>query len=110
MIGEIVKVITFEETGRDAFNAPVRSPVVEEVSNVLVAPGDATDHIESMRPDGTDVRYTLYVPKTFSGELEGANVEVRGEQLHVIGKPDHFDPVNCPTDWWMVAKVGVLHG
>lgn len=110
MIGETVVVLDRKQVGVDGFNNPIWEDEPVNVANVLVAPVDGEDNIATTRPEGTRVRYTLYFPKTFEDELEGLKIIVRGEQLRVIGKPDHYDPVNCPTKWWQVVKVGVLHG
>lgn len=108
MKGERVVVRTRILSGYDEFHDPVYTYADEDVDNVLVAPGARHDVIESTRPDGAEVNYTLYFPKTFVGDLEGSKVVVRGEALDVIGHPDRFDP--CPTGWNMVVEVGAVHG
>lgn len=110
MRGETVYVEDVLETGADPFGNPLFERFERAVDNVLVAPGDTEDVIESNRPDGAEVRYTCYFPKTFDEVLENRRVKVRGEWLDVIGSPDHFDKLNCPTDWWEVVKVGGVHG
>lgn len=110
MRGETVIVDIKSPSGRDAFNALTYEPQQIEVSNVLCAPASSDDVLDSNRPDGAEVRYTLYFPKTFEQQLENTRVNVRGEWLNVIGSPNHFDASVCPTDWWMVAKVGIVHG
>lgn len=110
LTGEAVTVIRRVESGRDDFNDPVYTDEEQVVDNVLVAPGDLADVVESTRPEGTEVNYTLYFPKSFDGSLETAKIEVRGERLDVIGHPDRYDEKICPTSWNMVVKVGVIHG
>lgn len=110
MRGETVTVAFREEKGRDEFNNVVYEGIEEEVENVLVTPGEPADVIESTRPEGTDVSYTLYFPKTFSGDLECGKVKVRGEWFDVIGHPDRFEESVCPTEWCMTVKVGKIHG
>lgn len=110
MVGETVAVLIREQAGVDAFNDPIWAERRVEVADVLVAPGDSEDVISSVRPDGNAVRYTLYFPKTFDLDIEEQRVEVRGEVLDVVGSPDHFDAGNCPTRWWMTAKVAGTHG
>lgn len=105
MKGETVRVRTFTDGEPDPFGSPVRSEVVSTVENVLVQPGASNDVSESNRPDGVLVRYTLHFPKTFSGDLEGAEVEVRGEWLEVIGSPKPYTMENTPTQWWLPAEV-----
>lgn len=109
MRGETVIVKTREKVGVDDFNNPVFDYVDARVDDVLVAIGSQGDVIDSNRPDGVSVKYTLYFPKTFENDiLERSEVEVRGECLRVIGMPDRWN--NCPTRWNMVCEVGVTNG
>lgn len=110
MRGEAVVVRMFEESGKDALNNPILAPNDIQVENVLVAPGSSGDINESTRPFGVEVKYTLYFPKTFDSKIENSQVLVRGEWLHVVGSPRHYDANNCPTKWWMVAEVGATNG
>ena len=110
LTGETVVVAKRTETGRDEFNNPTFSDEETAVDNVLVAPGEAADVIESVRPEGVEVNYTLYFPKTFTGDLECEKVKVRGEWLDVIGHPDRYADEVCPTDWNMVVMAGAVHG
>lgn len=110
MKGEKVTIITKQAVSKDILGNVVFAETEEQVDNVLVAPGEAADVIDDMRPDGTEVHYTLYFPKTFKGHLETGEIIVRGERLQVVGHPDRFDVGNCPTEWNMVVKVGTIHG
>lgn len=112
MRGEEVTIRTHVQVGTDPYGAPVTEPQEEAVENVLVAPGSLADLGED-RPEGVDVAYSLCIPRTYSGDLEGAEVQVRGEWLRVIGHPDRIDGFGgrgCPTDWNMVCEVGTTHG
>lgn len=110
MKGEIVTVWLKEQSGKDILGNPLYEKVPTEVDNVLVAPGEVDDIIDSTRPDGSEVHYTLCFPKDFEGDLENAEVEVRGERLEVVGKPGYYDADLCPTAWNMIVKVGTTHG
>lgn len=110
MKGETVTVKTFTGTGTDPFGAPIEAEETQTVDNVLVQPGACADVVESNRPSGVSVKYTLHFPKTFEGDLEGAEVEVRGNWYKVIGRPDHYTLENTPTDWWMPVEVGTVNG
>lgn len=110
MKGETVKVKTFSDSGADPFGAPTSSESVETVDDVLIQVGACADLFESNRPSGAKVRYTLHFPKTFSGDLEGAEIEVRGSWHKVIGHPDHLTLENTPTRWWMAVEVGSVNG
>lgn len=106
MIGETVIVETATETGRNAHNQPIIEWVPETIQDVLVAPGPRYDIPEAARPDGTVIAWTLHFPKTFTGQLRGARVRVRGgDPCDVVGDPQPFTPENTPTRWWMPVEV-----
>lgn len=107
--GETVTVITHEQTGQDDYGAPVTEAVAASVANVLVQPGSSNDLGEE-RPEGVEVLYTLQFPKAYTGELEGADIVVRGETCRVIGHPDAYDATFCPTEWNRTVEVGGTHG
>lgn len=110
MRGEEVTVRLKVKDGQDALNNAVWKDQDVTVSNVLVAPGTSGNINDSTRPDGVQIKYTLYFPKTFDMRIDNAQVKVRDEWLYVVGAPRHYDKVNCPTKWWMVAEVGGSHG
>lgn len=109
--GETVKVHQRVEAGRDPGNNPVYEEEVRDVENVLVAPGPAEDVTGSNRPAGVRIRFTLHFPKTFTGELTGAAVSVRGgDPLDVIGHPERYTAANTPGRWNMPVEVGKVEG
>lgn len=112
MRGEKVVVEVKTEIGRDRYNSPEFSYEELEVENVLVAPGDVDQATQPLnRPEGVDVQYTMYFPKTYDGPmLERQRIFVRGKWLRVIGYPDRFDDINCPTEWNMTVKVSDYDG
>lgn len=108
--GETVGVVKRTPAGQNPFGAPVLSEEVVAVSNVLVAPGAATDVIDSNRPAGAKVAFTCYFPKTFTDDLRGCAVRVRGQQLEVIGDPQPYPDVLTPGAWNRVVEVGRVDG
>lgn len=110
MVGEAIRVKTREQVGTDDLNNPVYDWMETRVENVLVAPGATNDAMESTRPDGVTVDYTLYFPKTFKGVLDHGMVCIRDEWLWVVGSPRPFANVNCPTQWNMTAEVTRVNG
>lgn len=106
MKGETVVVVRSVEVGRDPGNSPIYAEVRDRVEDVLVAPGPRTDIIESNRPEGTEIQWTLHFPKTFTGSLRGASISVRGgEPLGVVGDPQPYTLENTPTRWHMPVEV-----
>lgn len=112
MRGEMVTVEIKTETGRDRYNSPEYSTEQQEVDNVLVAPGDVDQASQPLkRPEGIEVQYTLFFPKSYDGPmLERQRILVRGKWLKVIGYPDRYDDINCPTEWNMTVKVSDYDG
>lgn len=76
----------------------------EDVENVVVVPG-ATADLDSTRPNGVSVEYTLCFPKTYEGDLTGAVVAVRGVDYKVVGNPQRYTEANTPGDWNLTAEV-----
>lgn len=102
--GETVNVtraaVTYDELGEpDGTQA-----TTEEVDNVVVAPG-ATADLDSTRPNGVTVAFTLHFPKTYGGDLKDATVTVRGLDCKVVGDPQRYVGANTPGDWDMTVEV-----
>lgn len=119
MLGETILVFLHEETDKDDMGEPVYTWRSYEVENVLVRPLAGSDVIDTLRPDGVQVSYSLAFPKTASEltpRLKGARVSLvdRGmstdieEALFVSGAPDITRP--CPTQWNAIVEVGRLDG
>lgn len=109
--GETVVVLREVEIGRDPFDAPIVDWVDELVPDVLVAPGARGDVVDSNRPDGVEVQWTLHFPKTFKGSLRGAEVSVRGQApCPVIGDPQPYTDENTPTRWNRPVEVSRVDG
>lgn len=107
--GETVTVLRPTRAGKDALGMPVEGePVETAVGNVLVKPGTAAVPGGDNRPDGVTVAYTLYFPDTYTGELDGCDVVVRGRKCRVVGHPDRYDP--HPTAWNMECEVQRVEG
>lgn len=84
----------------------------QAVDNVLIVPGASAD-MEAGRPEGVTVAFTLHFPKTFSGTLEGALVDLPapyGGTYRVIGNPAPYMAANTPTAWHMPVEVEDAHG
>lgn len=109
--GETVVVERWQETGRDPGNAPIREWVAETVENVLVAPGPRNDVVDSNRPDGKRIQWTLHFPKSYPATLAGARVSVRGQEARpVVGDPQHYTEANTPGAWSMPVELEDVEG
>lgn len=106
MIGESVTVSRFVESGTDAHADPVGSWESETVDDVLVAPGPRTDIDDSHRPAGTVVAFNVHMPRSYTGDLRGARLTIRGEPgLRVVGDPRAYTLANTPTRWATPVEV-----
>ena len=80
------------------------------VQNVVVTPGATSDVLDSTRPDGTRVAFTLGFPKTFMEPLRGCHVLVRGIECAVIGDPQPYATENTPGPWNYTCEVARVDG
>ena len=80
------------------------------VTNVVVTPGATSDVLDSTRPDGTRVAFTLGFPKSFTASLRGCHVLVRGIECAVIGDPQPYAADNTPGAWNYTAEVARVDG
>lgn len=80
------------------------------VQNVVVIPGATSDVLDSTRPAGTRVAFTLGFPKSFTAPLRGCRVLVRGIECAVIGDPQPFTAGNVPGAWNYTAEVERVDG
>lgn len=90
--------------GRDDLGEPVGGGEVREVVRCVVCPG-ATSDMDATRPEGVTVSYTLHFPKTYTGDLRGCSVEVRGERYDVVGDPQRTTEAATPGPFDMAAEV-----
>lgn len=111
MKGETVVIEKRTDTGvSDPYGKPLYRNDTVAVGDVLVSPGATDDVIDSNRPDGVSVAFTLYFPKTFDADLTGANIRVRGEKFGVVGSPRPYAVETTPTRWNMKVEVVRVDG
>ena len=109
--GEAVTVIR-RAVMRDELGEPTEvegASSIEEVANVLVAPG-ATSDLDSSRPEGVTVSLTLCFPKSYAGDLKGCAVVVRGKPYEVVGDPIRYVEENTPGDWNLTVEARRVDG
>ena len=75
------------------------------VNDVLVAPADTSDLAAGVTENRDRRRLTLYFPKTFTGDLRGATIEVRRQKYKVVGAPVQYPSELTPTRWHLAATV-----
>lgn len=90
MRGVDVKVRAPVSGEADALGNPKKSwSEPSTVHDVLAYQGSTSDSVESNRPDGETVAYTLSFPSSFTQSLRGCEVQVQGDQAwyRVSGDP-----------------------
>lgn len=75
--------------------------------DVIVAPGSTSDMFDNMR-DGHKIAYTLHFPKTWTVDLCGARVSVRGRLCRVVGSPQPY--TSTPGKYNMPVEVVFCDG
>lgn len=104
--GESVIVTTKTVTDHDPKGNDIFTTEVRTVEDVLVGPGPRADLAYTERPEGVLVAFNLHFPKTFTGSLRGAEIEIRGNPgFNVIGDPQPYTLANTPTRWNMPVEV-----
>lgn len=103
--GETISVLRPRITGIDDYHQPVRAWDEEHVADVLVNPAAPHDDADSMTPDATGADMTLYLPRTYSGDLTGCKAIVRGREYRILGTPTPLDGGIRPTRWHMEAHI-----
>lgn len=107
--GEAVTVRT-PTAGYDEHMEEVVTWDETDVENVVVTPGATSDVLDSTRPDGTRVAFTLGFPKSFTAPLRGCRVTVRGIECAVVGDPQPYTAANVPGAWNYTAEVERVDG
>ena len=111
--GETVTVMTPTITYDEHMNE-IEEWSEQTVDNVVVSPtlpssasGDVSD---TVRPHGTKATLNLGFPKTFDASLRGCHVIVRNREYAVVDDPQPNTAANCPTPWWLSARVEAVDG
>lgn len=110
--GEAVRVCRPSPGAADPFGRPAAEydwDGSDTAENVLVAPGPTAD-LDATRPEGAQVAYSLYFPKSYAEPLKGCRVEVAGGEFEVVGDPRAYPAHLTPGEWNRVAEVRRVDG
>ena len=91
----------------DRFGNPAVAYEAATVPGVLVAPS-ATSSTEAERPNGAQATLTVHMPKSFTGDLRGAFIDLPapwGDGWKVDGDPLPYMDANTPGEWHMPVNV-----
>lgn len=95
-------------SGTDAHNMPVLDAAEPVETQAVVCPSAGDD--SGSGGAGRTVRYTLHFPKGLEADLDGAEVEVRGERLRICGAPRAYTAANVPGRWGIECEAVSVHG
>lgn len=97
-----ITVILYDrtETGRDRLNHPIYSEEPVEVENVLVAPMNSTEVLETYNLTGRRASYQMAIPKGDTHDWSaGKKVSFFGETWRIIAIPTEGIEGLIPLSW-----------
>ena len=86
-------------TGVDPFGAPEYIEQAVQVNNVLVAPANSEEIIDSINLYGRKAVYTLAIPKEDTHSWENRRVTIWGKDYRVFGIPLEGICCDIPLAW-----------
>ena len=103
-------MLSKRQTGTDAFNRTIYTEDEIPVENVLIAPMNDAEILDTLNLTGRKAVYQLGIPKSDRNVWEGQRVRFFGETWRVIGKPVRGMDELIPLDWNLKVKVESIHG
>lgn len=106
MVGTKVILKVKNQTGTDAFGAPIYTETSEEVDGVLIG-SPSSDDFEIY---GKSVAYVLGIPKGDTHIWKDAEVEFFGDKFRTLGLPEKGIDANIPLRWNQNVRVARYEG
>ena len=103
--GQTIILYNREQTGTDAFNAPVFRETAENVKNIMICPASTEAITDGLQLYGKHAVYELLIPKGDDHEWKDAVVEFFGEQFRTFGAPTQGIDHLIPLQWNAKVKV-----
>ena len=97
-----ITIVLYEliQTGKDPLNKPIYTEAPVEVDNVLVAPVNSTEQLETYTLTGRRAGYQLGIPKGDAHEwTAGKKVHFFGADWRIIGIPTEGIDEMIPLSW-----------
>lgn len=94
-----------QQTGTDAFHAPIYEETPVEVPNVLVGEPSAEDIVNEMQLYGKRIAYTLAIPKGDTHDWNDVTVEFFGQKWRTYGGVTQGIETMIPLSWNKKVKV-----
>lgn len=98
--GITITLYDVTQTGTDPLNKPIYEEVPIEVDNILVAPVNSTEQLETFNLTGRKAVYQMAIPKGDTHEwTAGKKVGFFGADWRIIGIPTEGIDELIPLDW-----------
>lgn len=105
MKGITVTLYQRTQTDTDEFNRPVYTETPVNVDNVLIAPAETTEILDTLNLTGKKIVYSLGIPKGDAHDWTDAKIGFFDELWHTVGIPLEGIEENIPTKWHKKVKV-----
>lgn len=94
-----------QQTGKDAFGAPILEEQPVKVSNVLIGEPTAEDLVNELQLSGKRIAYILGIPKGDTHDWQNATVEFFGQKFRTYGDVTQGIEELIPLHWNKKVKV-----
>lgn len=94
-----------QQTGEDAFGAPVFEEKPEAVHNVLIGEPTAEELVNELQLYGKRLAYTLALPKGDAHDWHDVTVEFFGQRFRTYGDVTEGIEAMIPLQWNKKVKV-----
>ena len=103
--GQTITLINREQTGTDAFNAPVYEETPEDVANILICPASTEAVTDGLQLYGQHAVYELLIPKDDAHQWEDREVIFFGQRWRTFGAMLQWMEQLTPGAWNRKIKV-----
>ena len=98
--GITITLYDLTQTGTDPLNKPIYAETPVQIGNVLVAPVESTEQLETFSLTGRRAIYQLGIPKGDTHDwTAGKRVSFFGADWRIIGIPTEGIESMIPLDW-----------
>lgn len=103
--GQTITLYNREQTGTDAFNAPVFRETAENVKNILICPASTEAITDGLQLYGKHAVYELLIPKGDAHVWEDREVSFYGQRWRTFGAVLQWMEHLTPGQWNRKVKV-----
>lgn len=100
-----IDLLVKNQTGKDAFNAPIYAEEWVEIKNVLIGEPTTEEVTSELNLSGKRIFYVLGIPKGDEHIWEDTRVRILGKEYRTIGYPMEGIEHNIPGPWHKKVRV-----